>query len=119
MGKLKCPRCNSEDIKNEGFVTTLVNKVDIVEWNYHCFKCSNDFTITKQVTKNHKFKDITPPPKDKLVPMDILKSMSILVDYTYGDEQTHYQECTRSEKENHIFLHIKKINNYLDKIGVE
>ena len=43
----------------------------------------------------------------------VLKAIKKLVEYDYDAEYSHYDECPT---DNHIFLSIRKINNWLKKI---
>ncbi len=41
------------------------------------------------------------------------KSIQKVMDYLWSDEQKHYQESESKEKENHIFSHLKVVQEWL------
>lgn len=43
-----------------------------------------------------------------------LQSLKILIQYLFDSECKHYEECDLSDKTNHIYQHVKIVNNLVD-----
>lgn len=42
-----------------------------------------------------------------------LESLKNLIVYVLGDEKKHYEECEPEDRQNHIYNHIRILNNAL------
>ena len=52
---------------------------------------------------------------DIIVPKKVLESMRTIVGYNWRDEEKHYMEYEdKEEASDHIFLHLQKVDNFLD-----
>lgn len=55
------------------------------------------------------------------IPIDILRSMRTIVDYNYNAEQKHFNELksSGSDVDEHIFNHLKKMDEFLFDLNIK
>jgi len=56
---------------------------------------------------------------DKTIPSQVVESLRKVIDYTYHDEEEHYEDCVEERKENHIFPSIYILNEWLEMLEVD
>ena len=50
------------------------------------------------------------------IPIQVIESLVILIDYTYHDEEEHYLECEEEHRDNHIFPHIVILYKWVEHL---
>ena len=50
---------------------------------------------------------------DKTIPIQVVESLVKVIDYTYHDEEEHYEDCVEERKGNHIFPHILILDKWV------